>query len=325
MKAEMHPISCHKDAMEVFSYSFKAMGGPCEVRLYAPERERADRYAEAARAEILRLEQRYSRYRDDSLTTMVNRSAGDSRGVEVDAESAALLDYAHTAWAQSGGLFDITSGVLRRVWDFKTRRVPTQAQIDGILPLIGWGKLRWDKPHLVLPVAGMELDFGGYVKEYAADRAAQASRDAGARHGFVELAGDIALIGAHPDGAPWHIGVRHPRAPEQALATIPLGAGAIASSGDYERYFEVDGLRYSHLLNPKTGWPVRGLSAVSVVAPQCLIAGTASTITMLKGAEDGPRWLGELGLRHLCVDARGGLAGSVEHHQNAPQTPMTRG
>lgn len=310
--------------MEVFSHSFKAMGGPCEVRLYAPDRARADRYADAAKAEILRLEQRYSRYRDDSLTTLVNRSAGDLRGVEVDAESAALLDYAHTAWEQSEGLFDITSGVLRRVWDFKARRLPSQHEIDGILPLIGWHKVRWDRPRLVLPVAGMELDFGGYVKEYAADRAAQACRDAGARHGFVELAGDIALIGAHPDGAPWQIGVRHPRAPEQALATIPLAAGAIASSGDYERYFEVDGLRYSHLLNPKTGWPVRGLSAVSVVAAQCLIAGTASTIAMLKGAEAGPRWLGELGLRHLCVHTDGRLAGTVEHRAAQANTALAR-
>ena len=310
--------------MEVFSYRFKAMGGPCEVRLYAGDPAQADRHAAVAKAEIRRLEQRYSRYREDSFTTLVNRSAGDARGIEADAESAALLDYARTAWEQSGGLFDITSGVLRRVWDFKARRVPAQAEIDGILPLIGWQRVRWERPRLVLPLAGMELDFGGYVKEYAADRAAQACRDAGARHGFVELAGDIALIGAHPDGAPWQIGVRHPRAPEQALATIPLAAGAIASSGDYERYFEVDGLRYSHLLNPQTGWPVRGLSAVSVVAPQCLIAGTASTIAMLKGAEAGPRWLDELGLRHLCVTADDALAGTVEHRTVPAHSLLTR-
>ena len=311
--------------MEVFSHQFKAMGGPCELRLYAPDRVRADQYAAAARAEILRLEQRYSRYRDDSLTSLVNRSAGDSRGVEIDAESAALLDYAHTAWEQSEGLFDISSGVLRRVWDFKSRRVPTQREIDGILPLIGWQRLRWERPRLVLPLAGMELDFGGYVKEYAADRAAQACREAGARHGFVELAGDIALVGAHPDGAPWHIGVRDPRAPERAVASIPLAAGAIASSGDYERYFEIDGRRYSHLLNPKTGWPVQGLAAVSVVAPQCLIAGTASTIAMLKGAVDGPRWLNDLGLRHLCVDGSGRLAGTVEHSRTSQHPPLMRG
>jgi thiamine biosynthesis lipoprotein len=306
-------VSCHKKPMNVFSQGFKAMGGPCEVRLYAADAVHAETWAAAAKAEILRLEQRYSRYREDSLTTRVNRSAGDARGVEVDAESAGLLDYAQTAWAQSEGLFDITSGVLRRVWDFKAGRIPAPEELAAILPLVGWDRLRWDKPRLVLPVAGMELDFGGYVKEYAADRAAQAARAAGARHGFVELAGDIALVGPHPDGAPWNIGIRHPRYPERAMASIPLASGAIASSGDYERYFELDGKRYCHVLNPKTGWPVQGLASVSVVAEQCLVAGTASTIAMLKGTQAGPSWLDELGLRHLCMDGRGVLAGTVQH------------
>lgn len=307
--------------MECFSYAFKAMGGPCELRLYAPQRPHADAYAAAARAEILRLEEKYSRYREDSATSRINRSAGNTGGVELDAESAALLDYAHTAWEQSGGLFDITSGVLRRVWDFKARRVPAQGEIDAVLPLVGWGRLRWNRPRLVLPLPGMELDFGGYVKEYAADRAAQAAREAGARHGLVELAGDIALIGAHPDGAPWLIGVRHPRAPQQALASIALGEGAIASSGDYERCFEVDGVHYSHLLDPRSGWPVRdGLAAVSVAAPQCLVAGTACTIAMLHDADQGRRWLGALGLRHLCVDQVGVTDGTLQHDRAAPVT-----
>lgn len=298
--------------MQAHSHRFKAMGGPCELRLYAADAASAARYAGAAEAEILRLERLYSRYREDSVTTRINRSAGDGHGVEVDEETAALLDYAHTAWVQSEGLFDITSGVLRRAWDFKAQRLPAQAEIEALLPLIGWDQLQWQRPRLLLPRAGMELDFGGYVKEYAADRAAQAARAAGARHGFVELAGDIALVGPHPDGKPWQIGVRHPRAPDSPMATIPLAAGAIASSGDYERYFEHEGVRYCHVLNPRTGWPVQGLAAVSVVAEQCLVAGTASTIAMLKGAVAGPAWLEGLGLRYLCIDARGELSGTTE-------------
>lgn len=297
--------------METFSHRFKAMGGPCEVRLHAPDAARAQVWSRAAEAEVLRLEQRYSRYREDSITTRVNRSAGDARGVEVDAETAALLDYADTAWRQSEGLFDITSGVLRQAWDFKARRLPAQEQIDRLLPRIGWDKLQWRKPRLVLPLAGMELDFGGYGKEYAADRAAQAARVAGAQHGLVELAGDIAVIGPHPDGAPWLVGVSDPRAPQRPLASIPLHHGAIASSGDYERYFERDGRRYCHILDPRTGWPVQGLRAVSVVAEQCLVAGTACTIAMLKGDPGGRNWLRQLGAQYLCVDAAGEMDGTV--------------
>lgn len=297
--------------MEIFSHRFKAMGGPCEVRLHAPDAARAQAWSRAAEAEVLRLEQRYSRYREDSVTSRINRSAGDARGVEVDAETAALLDYADTAWRQSEGLFDISSGVLRQAWDFKARRVPSQEEIERILPRIGWHKLHWRRPRLVLPLAGMELDFGGYGKEYAADRAAQAARQAGAAHGFVELAGDIALIGPHPDGMPWQIGISDPRAPQRPLASIPLDRGAIASSGDYERYFEHDGRRYCHILDPRSGWPVQGLRAVSVAAEQCLVAGTASTIAMLKGDPGGREWLQQLGLPYLCVDAAGTLSGTI--------------
>jgi thiamine biosynthesis lipoprotein len=296
--------------MECHRYAFRAMGSPCELRLYAPTRARADAAAQAGRAEIERLEQKYSRYRDDSITSRINRSAGDAAGIEVDAETAGLLDYAAQAFTQSEGRFDITSGVLRQAWDFKAGKLPQQAQIDALLPRIGWAKLRWQNPYLVLPLAGMELDFGGYVKEYTADTVAQTCRTAGVAHGLVELGGDIAIIGPHPDGAPWRVGVRDPRLPEQAVAVIDLRAGAIASSGNYERYLDIDGVRYCHILDPRSGWPVQGMAAVSVIAPQCLVAGTASTIAMLMG-DDAQNWLNALGLPYLCVDAEGAMNGRL--------------
>src|SRR5204862_4852338 len=135
-------------------------------------------------------EQVYSRYRDDSVTTRINKSAGDPYGVEVDEETAGLLDYAAAAHEQSGGLFDLTSGVLRRAWDFKSGRVPEKKKIADLLPLIGWDKLVWRRPRLALPQAGMELDFGGFVKEYTADCAAQVCRASVIAHGLVELGGD---------------------------------------------------------------------------------------------------------------------------------------
>jgi thiamine biosynthesis lipoprotein len=298
--------------MQLFRYPFKVMGSPCELQLYASAQSQADAAAALAQRELLRLETAYSRFRDDSLATRINRSAGSAQGIEVDAETAGLLDYAQQAWQQSDGLFDITSGVLRQVWDFKSQRLPAQAQIDAMLPRIGWQRLRWERPRLWLP-RGMELDFGGYVKEYAADSAARVCREAGIRHGLVELGGDIALVGPHPDGRPWEVGIRNPRAPEKAIARIPLAQGAIASSGDYERYMNIGGHRYCHILNPKTGWPVQGLAGVSVVAEQCLIAGTASTVAMLKGEVEGPDWLAELGLTWLCIRPDGSLRGTAIH------------
>ncbi|MGH8528755.1 MAG: FAD:protein FMN transferase, partial [Nevskiales bacterium] len=175
------------------------------------------------------------------------------------------------------------------------------------LPIIGWEKVQWQRPRIALPIVGMELDFGGYVKEYAADSAARVCREQGVRHGFVELGGDISVIGPHPDGAAWQVGIQHPRRPQEPIATIKLSEGGIASSGDYERYFELNGKRYCHILNPLTGWPAEGLQAVSVAAAQCLVAGTASTVAMLKGSDEGPRWLESLGLPFLLVESHGAV------------------
>jgi thiamine biosynthesis lipoprotein len=164
---------------------------------------------------------------------------------------------------------------------------------------------------LEFPMSGMEIDFGGIVKEYAVDRAAALCQGAGVRHGVINLGGDIKVIGPRADGSPWRIGIRHPRHKEAVMRTILLREGALASSGDYERCLIVDGVRYGHILNPKTGWPVRHLAAVSVIADFCVVAGSASTIAMLKEA-GGPAWLESLGLPHLWVDVHGESGGSIE-------------
>jgi thiamine biosynthesis lipoprotein len=286
------------------------MGSPCEIRLYAASRSRAESLAAAAVAEVGRLEAKYSRYRDDSVTARINASAGDLSGVVVDDETAALLDYAATAHRESGGLFDITSGVLRAAWDFRSGRLPAAERVEALRSRVGFEKVHWERPRIALPRCGMELDFGGYVKEYAADCVASLCRARGAAHGLVDLGGDLAVVGPHPDGEPWRVGIRHPRAPETPMASVRLAAGGLASSGDYERFMVVDGLRYSHLLDPRTGWPVRGLTAVSVAAGLCLVAGTASTVAMLKGAA-GAAWLDELGLPNLRMDLSGRLEGSL--------------
>ncbi len=293
-------------------YTFRAMGSPCELRLYGPDRDRLDGAARTARAEIARIERKYSRYRDDSLLGAINRSAGDAKGVDLDPETAHLLDYAQTCWEQSDGLFDITSGVLRRVWDFHSGCVPAAGEVAAVLERVGWSRLTWAPPRLVLPLAGMELDLGGIGKEYAVDRAAACCREAGVEHGMVDLGGDLAVIGPRPDGQGWSVGVRHPRQAGAAMASIRLSSGGLASSGDYERCMLVDGIRYGHILDPRTGWPADGgLTCVSVQAPSCLIAGSASTIAMLRGAPEGPAWLDALGLPSVRMTRDGEISGAI--------------
>ena len=286
------------------------MGTPCAVQIYAKTHVKAKRAAKKVVTDVARLEDIYSRYRNDSFLTEINRVAAVGGSITVDAETAGLLDYAATCYQQSDGLFDITSGLLRQAWNFKSSKVADEAVIHSLLERIGWDKLHWQSPVLEFLVAGMEIDFGGVVKEYAVDRAAALCMEMGIQHGIVNLGGDIKVIGPHADGNPWRVGIRHPRETDAVLQTIELYAGALASSGDYERCIMLNGIRYGHVLNPKTGWPVQRMASVSVVGDFCVVAGSAATIAMLK-EDNGPAWLVELGLPHLWVDVNGEEGGGL--------------
>lgn len=299
--------------MELFTFPFKAMGSPCELRFYANDKKTASQIANDAIVEVNRLEKKYSRYRNDSVTTKINNSAGNKNGIKIDTETALLLNYAQVGYEQSAGLFDITSGILRKAWDFRSNKIPEQQEIEALLPLIGWNKLIWNPSILCLPLQGMELDFGGYVKEYAADVAANFCILAGIQGGLVNLGGDICIIGPHPDGSPWKVGIRHPRNPSMPMSFVMLSKGGLASSGDYERFMMVDGIRYAHIINPHTGWPVNTLASTSVCAEQCVVAGTSSTIAMLKGEQLGAAWLEELGLPYLCMNQNEEVFGTLKH------------
>jgi thiamine biosynthesis lipoprotein len=288
-----------------FRYAFRAMASEHELQLWAGDQARADRAARVAIADVLRIEAKFTRYRDDSVTATINRAAG-SAAVPIDAETAALLRYADHCYALSDGRFDLTSGVLRRAWDFRRRppRVPTDDEIGAALDLVGWARVEWDEHSVRLPSAGMELDFGGIGKEYAADRAAVLCIEHGIRHGFVNLAGDVRVIGPQSDGTPWRIGIQHPRDANAVVGTVELTQGSVATSGDYERFFENGGRRYCHLLDARTGKPVAHWQSASVVAPLATLAGSYATIAMLVGA-DAERFLAQQGVDSLLIAADG--------------------
>lgn len=283
-------------------FSFKAMGSYCEIQIYDESRINAKRISERLATEVARLEKKYSRFRNDSFVNDINRSAGRKLGIKIDSETKSLFDHALTCFEQSNGLFDITAGVLNTIWDFDKASVPTQAEIEQALPLIGFSKLGWKKSRLYMP-AKMQIDFGGIVKEYAADCIAKLGRDLGVEHGLINLGGDFAVIGAQPDNKPWTVGVANPKEDKTLMAKIDLLDGGLASSGDYERFFSHDGKRYSHILNPKTGWPCSGLRAVSVAANLCTVAGSIATIAMLKEESDGISWLKDSSLPHVYMNS----------------------
>ena len=278
------------------------MGSPCELKL-SGDSALCRRVAADCQREAGRFETRYSRFTTDSITAQINAGAGGAV-VPIDAECRAILEYAGVCWSLSDGLFDITSGVLRRVWTKDRLQLPAPDELRPILALIDWQKVELSEAGVRLGMPGMEIDLGGVVKEYAADALAQRIGLAGIDSGVVNLGGDIFCVGTNPEGLPWRIGIKNPDGPG-AIAQVGIANAGLATSGGYERYFEIGGKRVSHLLNPTTGMPVESLASVSVIADQSVVAGSIATIALLKGQADGLDWLRALACDFLAIDASG--------------------
>ena len=302
------------------------MGGPARVVIAnTAEREPAELEALCVEVEqlVASLEQRYSRYREDSLVSLINRRAGSPQRTKIDPETLALLELAKTLWEATGGLFDITSGPLRRAWDFRSGAPVRPERIEAARSLIGWEHLEWDGPYLRLPMKGMELDFGGIVKEYAVDCAVKRLRDAGVLSGMVDLAGDIAVIGNQPDGSPWQISIRDPF-DEGSVCAVNLTDAAIATSGSYERRIAYQGKDYGHLLDPETGWPAPGPASVTVIDAHCLTAGAVATTACLLTEEKAANWLGSARLPWLMVDQKTVISGPISSDSAATAQDSVR-
>lgn len=245
----------------------------------------AARLLSLARGEAGRIERKFSRYRSDNIIHRINSAAG--RPVEVDEETANLLNYADQCYRLSEGRFDVTTGVLREVWRFDGGdRVPDATAVARVLERVGWHKVRWQRPVITLR-PDMEIDLGGIGKEYAVDSTAQivrAQTDAGV---LINYGGDLAATGPRAGSTPWIVGVDDPvRTGRGSVGEIRLVRGGIATSGDARRYLLKDGVRYGHILDPRTGWPVAGAPrSVTVVSDTCTQAGMLATFAMLHGPE----------------------------------------
>jgi FAD:protein FMN transferase len=292
-------LSIEARGENLLAVRFTAMASACEVLLPLMSEHAALGIGMVAAQEAWRVEKKYSRYRDDSVTAWIHENRGTI--IEVDPETASLIDFASQCFDLSEGLFDITSGVLRRAWNFNgSDRIPGAAVIERLLPLVGFEKLQWRSPHLLLP-AGMELDFGGIGKEYAVDRAYEllAARDSTPL--LINFGGDL-RANRPPSHGPWQVGIERPDTDREATMVLDLESGALATSGDSRRYLLKDGIRYGHILNPLTGWPnPESPRSITVAASSCTEAGLLSTVAMLQGA-GAQAYLDEQGVRYWLLE-----------------------
>ena len=268
------------------------MASPCEVIVQTTDKQLALKLGDIVAAEVWRIEDKYSRYDHKSLCSAINSNAGQS--VAIDEETYQLLTFADHCYQLSDGLFDISSGVLRKIWTFRGGSVqrtkfPSQTQVSAALSKVGWKKINFDRQQITL-YKGMEIDFGGIGKEYAVDRGIILAKQLTSNPVLVNLGGDLAVTGPRINNKTWQVAIEHPDV-DSTLSTdgpvdmiVSLKSGALATSGDARRFLIKDSIRYGHILNAKTGWPIKKAPrSITVVSPQCIQAGILATLALLQG------------------------------------------
>ncbi len=283
--------------------------------------DRAEMAIDKAFSEIEKIDKLVNFFSDKSEVSEINKNAGQ-KPVTVSHEIFDVLERAIYASEKTDGAFDVTIGPEISLWDFHNKIKPENKAIKKRLPLVNYKALILNKeiPSVYLKKKGMLIDPGGMAKGYAADRAVEVMKKNGIKSGLVAIAGDIKTFGIKPDGKPWKIGIRNPRAipprpsllkggeggfSDEIMATIEMTDMAISTSGDYERYFIIEGKRYHHILNPKTGYPAEECRSVSIIAKDGSVTDPFSTGIFILGAEKGIKLLEEMGIDGIIVDKNG--------------------
>ena len=275
------------------------MASPCVVLCEAEDALFARRLAAFARAEAMRVDRKFSRYRTDSVVHALHASAG--RPFELDDETARLIEFGASLWRLSEGRFDLTSGVLRHAWRFDEGHCEADpSRIPELMKRIGWQRVRWEPPFITLP-EGMEIDFGGIGKEYAVDRVADWAANESDSPVLINFGGDLRCVGARPQNGAWKVGIESIEQFGQAARLVELQSGALATSGDARRSTVIEGVRYGHIFDARTGWPTPDTPrSITVAAATCSQAGSYSTLAMLAGA-GAEAFLDGEGVRYWCL------------------------
>ena len=273
----------------LFKLRFNAMGCPCEIQYRCTEPPQAESFKTAALEWVNHFEHTYTRFKDDSLVSKINQAAGKD-WVAIDAEAEALFDLCDQFHFITQGLFDPTALPLLKLWDYKAKnpRIPSQAEIDEAKDLVGWNLVEREPGKIRLCKSGMGIDLGGIGKEYAVDRVSLIARDFGITDILINFGGDIAALGKPPKYSHWHIGIEDPGKPGTCWGSLALTDLCVASSGDYRRYFEIDGKRFGHMVDHRKGYPIANkVRHTSIVARTCTEAGILATAACLLGEEEG--------------------------------------
>lgn len=312
-------FSCAPAKDKLYKETRSSMYTIVSITVSSDSKSKAKEAINNAFKELDRLEKMLNFYSDKSEVSKINKFASE-RPVKVSKETIEIISKAIYVSDKTNGAFDITMSPVIQLWDFKNKTIPNHKTIEDRLKLVGYNYISIDqtKSEVSFKKKGLQINLGGILKGYAADRAVNILKKHGIKSGIVAIAGDIKTFGKRPNGEPWRIGIQNPRAAEQPLkplknamdeivATIELSDMSISTSGDYERFFEKDGVRYHHLLSPQTGYPAKGLQSVSIITQDCVFTDAFATGIFIAGLQKGMEILKENGLDGVIIDKDGNI------------------
>lgn len=315
-------LSCTSGKEKPYKKSRIAMDTLVSITVYAHSEEKAEKAMDSAFKELNSLSDLLNFFSETSEVASINRSAGVSP-VKVSKETFEVIEKALSVSEDTGGAFDITIGAVSSLWDFHKKTPPDPKLLKEGLKSVGYKNIVLDKEHstVYLKKKGMKIDLGAIAKGYGADKAVAVLKNNGIRSGLVSVAGDIKTFGAKPDGSSWRIGIKNPRPQSEGdalIAVLGLGNNAVSTSGDYERFFIKDGVRYHHILDPSTGYPASECRSVSIITKEGVYTDAFSTAVFILGPERGMEVMRKIGLEGMIIDTEGniftteGMKGAVE-------------
>ena len=307
-------VSIECFAQLAFRRTAKLMGSRFDITVVANDSVHAKSYIDAAIVEIIRIEKLISSWDVNSQTSEINRNAG-IKPVKVDGELFQLIERAIGISGLTDGAFDISYASMDQIWKFdgSVKQIPSKEDVYVSVSKVGFQNIELDKEHstVFLKQEGMKIGFGAIGKGYAADKAKDLLIAKGVSSGIINASGDMNTWGKQPNGKEWQVALTNPLNKDKVFALLPVKNGAVVTSGNYEKYLVINGTRYSHIIDPRTGYPARGLISVTVFAPKAELADALATSVFVMGKEVGLNLINQLPkIECIIIDEKGNIATS---------------
>lgn len=301
--------SCGTTQEKLYKETRASMYTIVSITVSSDSEEKVKTAINSAFNEMERLARLLNFYSEDSEVSIINKNAG-IKPVKVSPETLEIINKAIYVSENTEGAFDITVGPVVRLWDFQNKVIPNEKLIKKKLKFVGYKNIVVDKEKsmVFLKTKGAQIDLGGIIKGYAADKAVDVLKKNGIKSGIVAIAGDIKVFGRRPNGELWNIGIQNPRQKsdkDEVIAVVSLSDMAISTSGDYQKFFIKDGKKYHHLLNPKTGYPVYDCQSVTIITNEAALTDAFATGIFILGHQKGMDVLKRLGFDGVMVDTDG--------------------